>query len=76
MDIDSGCFQHEPDEQAPLTTILLPGSFLYAKTRRKDPGGSWSRATQIMSSKLELMSGRGGRGTCVSCLKMLRLKID
>ena len=53
----------------------FPGSLLYASTRWKNPGRSWSRATQILGGKLALISGRGGRGECVSCLKMLRLKI-
>ena len=49
--------------------------FLHAKTRRKDPGRSWSRATQILGGKLQLILGRGGGGARVSCLKMLRLKL-
>ena len=53
----------------------FPGSFLYAKTRRKHPGWSWSRVTRISRGKLELISGRVGRGACVSCSKLLRLKI-
>ena len=56
-------------------TTSYPGSFLFAKTRRKYPGRSWSRATQILGGKLQLILGRGGRGGHVSCLKMLRLKL-
>ena len=39
-----------------------PGSFLYAKTRRKDPGCGWSRVTQILRDKLKFVLGWGGRG--------------
>ena len=36
-----------------------PGSFLYAKTRRKDPGCG---VTQILRDKLKFVLGWGGRG--------------
>ena len=48
-------------------TTSFPGSFLYAKTRRKDPGWSWSRVTRISRGKFELISGRGARE--VACRK-------
>ena len=37
-------------------------ALLYARSR---PGRSWSRATKVLGDKLELVSGRSGRGTCV-----------
>ena len=37
---------------------LVPGLFLRG---RKDPGRSWSRATQILGGKLKKHLGRGGR---------------
>ena len=56
-------------------TTSYPGSFLYAKTRRKDPGRGWSRGSQILGAELKIHLGRGGRRARVSCLKMLRLKL-
>ena len=58
-----------------ILTTSYPGSFLYAKTRRKDPGRGWSRGSQILGAELKIHLGRGGRGARVSCLKMLRLKL-
>ena len=51
-----------------------PSSFLYAKTRRKDPGWSWSRESPNSGDKSKCHLGRGGKGACVSCLKVLRFK--
>ena len=44
------------------TSTSYPGSLLYAKTRRKDPGCGWSRVTQILCDKLKFVLGWGGRG--------------
>ena len=45
-----------------LKRTSYPGSFLYTKTRRKDPGCGWSRVTQILRDKLKFDLGRSGRG--------------
>ena len=41
---------------------LVPRLFLRG---RKDPGRSWSRATQILGGKLKKHLGRGGRVLCL-----------
>ena len=41
-----------------LRVNLVPRLFLWG---RKDPGRSWSRATQILGGKLKKHLGRGGR---------------
>ena len=58
-----------------MSSTSYPGSFLYAKTRRKDPDRGWSRGPQILGAELKIHLKMGGRGARVSCLKMLRLKL-
>ena len=58
-----------------MAATSFPGSFLYAKTRRKDPGRGWARVPQILRGKFKTYPGRGGKGAFVSCWKMLRLKM-
>ena len=55
-----------------LKTTLFPGSPLLWRRR---PWSGWSRVTRISRDKFQIYCGRGGRGACVSCLKMLRLEI-
>ena len=52
-DIDNVCV-----EITNKTINLVPRLFLRG---RKDPGRSWSRATQILGGKLKKHLGRGGR---------------
>ena len=52
-----------------------PRSQALRSCKGEDPGRSWSRVTRISRDKFEIYRGRGGRGACVSCLKMLGLEI-
>ena len=57
---EQSSLSNEPENEATTSTEtnLVPRLFL---RERKDPGRSWSRATQILGGKLKQHLGRGGR---------------